>query len=165
MTSVSSTGPAGGDRGGPAPWRTRFDSARATILAARPSPMIESQVGAVERSLNEAETDRQALHQAIAGIDPARVGAELKTALRSGDGNDHLIASLRRRHETVSDLLNRLERLDQQVDATVADLETLAARTVAGGLRSDGDGARRELDQLHDDVEALAQAHRELEAL
>ena len=113
MTSLSSTGPTGGERGGAASWRARFDAARATMAAARPSAMIESQIGAVERSLQEADGDRQTLGHAIVGIDPDRVTAELKAALRSGAGNDRLIASLRRRHETVNDLLNRLEQLDR----------------------------------------------------
>ena len=148
------------------PWRSRVGTARASILANRPSPMIEHQLEAVERSLAEAADDRDRLRRATAGLDPARVTAELKAALRSPDASEPLVDSLRRRHEMVNDLLNRSDQLDQRIEATVTDLETLAARTTTLGLRGDdGEQARRELEQLNLDVELLAQAHRELDEL
>lgn len=140
--------------------------ARSSILGDRPSPLITKQIDAVERSLAEAADDRARLEQATTALDPPKVTAELKAALRSPGADDSLIASLRRRHETVNDLLNRKERLDQRIEATVTDMETLALRTATHGLRGDdGAQARKELDQLNLDVELLAQAHRELDLL
>ncbi len=135
------------------------------ILANQPGHMIEHQLVAVERSLVEAEQDRANLGQAVAGLEPERVTAELKTALRSPGVDQGLVDSLRRRHETVNDLLNRLDALDQRVERTVADLETLAARVSVGAVGRGSERARQELEQLELDVEALAAAHREIEHL
>ncbi|MEL6983119.1 MAG: hypothetical protein AAFO29_11905 [Actinomycetota bacterium] len=163
---MAGNSPTPGQTGLPEPWQRRVGSARASILGDRPSPMIINQIDAVERSLGEAAQDRARLARATADLDPQRVTAELKAALRSPGADEALVASLRRRHETVNDLLNRRERLDQRIEATVTDLETLALRTAAQGLRGDdGKQARRELDQLSLDVELLAQAHRELDHL
>ncbi|MEM9564042.1 MAG: hypothetical protein AAGA93_15590 [Actinomycetota bacterium] len=149
----------------PPAWQGRVDRARATILDNRPGELIESQLGTVQRSLSEAEQDRRHLHRTLSGLDQAKVSADLKAALRSPDADPALVASLRRRHETVNDLLNRLDQLDQQIEATVADLETLAIRTGEFGLRAGDDAARREIDQLALDVQALEAAHREIEHL
>lgn len=154
-----------GPTDGRAPWQDRVDRARAVILGNRPGPVIENQLATVERSLVEAEGDRRHLRRTVADLQPERVSADLKAALRSPDVSDTLVTSLRRRHETVNDLLNRLDRLDQQVEATVADLETLAARTSEIALRSGTATAAREIEQLGLDVEALAAAHREIEHL
>ncbi len=156
------------DRGSPPPppaWQRRVDRARATILGNRPGDLIENQLATVQRSLSEAEGDRVHLHRTLSGLDQARVSADLKAALRSPDADPALVASLRRRHETVNDLLNRLDQLDQQIEATVTDLETLAFRTSELGLRATDDAARREIDQLALDVKALEAAHREIEHL
>ncbi len=161
-----SADPAASGPGGLAePWRSRVGSARSAILGNRPGPMIEQQLAAVERSLVEAADDRARLEQATANLDPATATAELKAALRSGAA-EPLVASLRRKHETINDLLNRKEQLDSRIEATVTDLETLAVRTSTLGLRGD-DGAKAtaELDQLALDVELLAEAHRELDHL
>ena len=135
------------------------------ILRQRPGNMIEHQLAAVERSLVEADADRANLEQAVAGLDPERVTGELKAALRAPAVDQSLIDSLRRRHETVNDLLNRLDDLDRRVAVTVADLETLAARVSVGAVGQGGDRAQEELAQLELDVEALAAAHREIEDL
>lgn len=150
----------------PEPWLRRVGAARSAILGDRPSPLIVQQIDAVERSLAEAADDRARLERATSDLDPPRVTAELKAALRTPGADEALVASLRRRHETVNDLLNRKERLDQRIEATVTDMETLALRTATQGLRADdGEQARKELDQLNLDVELLAQAHRELDHL
>lgn len=150
----------------PEPWRSRVGRATATILGNRPSPMVQYQIEAVERSLAEAADDLERLATAAGTLDPATAAAELKAALRSTDASETLVASLRRRHESINDLLNRRDGLQQRVEATVADLETLAIRTSTIGLGDDGDDrARRELEQLHLDVELLAEAHRELDQL
>jgi hypothetical protein len=153
---------------GPRPewWRLRFDRACEGIAHLRPNPETQQRLAAVEYSLVEAEGDRVRLVQAVERLDPERVAADLKRALRSG-ANDDLVLALRRQHETVNGLLNRIEELDQRVTTTLVDVETLAARLTELTLSGLGSGraaetARAELEQLDLDVTTLAEAHREL---
>jgi hypothetical protein len=77
------------------------------------------------------------------------------------------VATLRRRYETVNQLQNRLEDLRGRIDATVADLEHVAARSVelSIGLRADASAVAGELERLHEDLTALELAHEELRDL
>jgi hypothetical protein len=129
----------------------------------RPTAEVSHRLGAIERSLVEADADRDGLVTVLAQLDPERASADLKRALRTPGTSEDLVASLRRRHETVNDLLNRLGDLDQRVETTLVDLETLAARSAEVALLARGrDDTEEHLARLDLDLAALAEAHREL---
>ena len=157
-------------------WSARVAAARATVLRHAETTLRPERLDELERALHGAEADRAALLAAIEELGGDRVTEELKRALRDasrrlgGDAAaDPHVASLRRRHETVNDLRNRVEDLARRIDATVADLELLAARSVelsVGRRLRDGDGdVGAELARLHDDLTALELAHEELRHL
>lgn len=147
-------------------WRQRVDSARALIRHHRHDPTTEARLDRVQVSLDQAAADQASLRQAVAHLDPDRVARELKAAMRATDRSEPLVATLRQRYETVHALQNQLDELSQRIDATVADVETLAARTAQTML---GAGSAPTLDselgQLNDDLTALAAAHDEIAAL
>ena len=138
--------------------------AEGTLRAERVDELVQA--------LHAAEADRAALHAAIDELGGDRVPDDLKQALRDaqrrpGGADDARVAALRRRHETVNGLRNRAEELSRRIDATVSDLELLAARTVelsVGRRLLDGD-VGDELARLHDDLTALELAHEELRDL
>lgn len=121
----------------------------------------------MQGSLDQAAADQASLQQAVAHLDPDRVASELKTAMRATDRSEPLVATLRQRYETVHALQNQLDELTQRIDATVADVETLAAKTAQTmlGAGSSSPALDAELGQLNDDLTALAAAHDEIAAL
>ena len=141
-----------------------MQAARALIRRHRTDAVTEARLDRVEAALAIADQDRAKLDAAVRQLDPARVSAELKAALRNGDTPERLVTTLRRRHEMVHSLSNRLEEINQQIDLTLADLETLAARITHTSFAPAGSDETldAELDQLHLDVTALAAAHREI---
>jgi hypothetical protein len=125
--------------------------------------MTEARLDQVEAALHAADGDLTAIRSALAHLDPERATAELKAALRAPSPSDHHISTLRRRHETVNTLANQLEDLTRRIETTIADLETLAARTAQTMVAAnDHHDPEAELDRLHIDIAALAAAHHEL---
>ena len=147
------------------PWRQRVQAARAIIRRHKTDAVAEARLDRVEAALAIADQDRAKLDAAVRQLDPARVSAELKAALRSGDTPERLVTTLRRRHEMVHSLSNRLEEMNQQIDLRpwpTSKPWPLASPT----RRSPRPAATRHstpsFDQLHLDVTALAAAHREI---
>lgn len=154
------------------PWRARFDRARSLIRDHDSDAGLADRLDAVEAALVEATADQQRLTASIAQLDPERAGRELKDALRNrsrrpGSATDALIETLQRRYRTIHALQDRLEEIETHIDATVVDLESLAARLVelqvTGGRQRDE--LHDDLQRLHDDLTALERAHAELDHL
>jgi hypothetical protein len=125
----------------------------------------------VRRSVAEALVDRVRLQQVLAGLDPERATAELKAALRARSrpdepDNPH-IAALRRRHETIAAVRNRLDELTMSIERTLVDVDTLVAQSAAAAIGSLGTAGSvdEHVNRLRDDVSALAEAHRQLSDL
>lgn len=146
-------------------WRARVDEARALIRSQGTPPWVDDRLDEVERSLAEAEEDRQRLAAAIERLEPERATSELKEALRSGRIEESRVAALRRRHDTVHELLNRRDALESRIDAAVVDLELLAARVLTMSTGDAEDEVGTHLERLRDDIRALEQAHDELGSL
>jgi hypothetical protein len=154
-------------------WRDRFDTA-ATMIRSRPQPArVDDRLSDLEAALTTAHIDDEKLAKAIEQLDPGGTADQLKQALRSaeqrlptseGIDNDRLITALRRRYETVNDLMNQRHDMAQRVSDSIADLELLAVET----LHSDGSAERgmRDLDdcfeRLDIDLRALESARQEL---
>lgn len=163
--------PAEPARVGEPPWRHRLDEARRIIRGHGADPTMDARLDDVEHRLLAAEADHAQLTSVIAQLDPERATRELKDALRArergGSVTDDAITALRRRHETVHQLQNRREELRSRIDATVADVEHLAGRTVEVALvsRSGSSPLGAELDRIRRDLTALEQAHDEIRRL
>lgn len=146
-------------------WRSRFDRARRLVLAQDPPSWVAEQLTGLERALAGADTDRRRLAAATAELDIDGAAEKLKHALRDPNpspAHADLVAALRRRYESIHELLNREAALAASVERALVDLDLLAARSVDLGGRTDrwrlDDGVRR----LADDLTALDLAHREL---
>lgn len=145
----------------------RIEDARKVISRHAGSSAALVVLDDIERSLTTAVDDRERLEQVLTDLDPERATAELKAALRSRsspeDADTPEITSLRRRHDTINALQNRLDELSRRIERTFVDVETLAAQTAVASLASSDDGGVAEqLRQLTDDAAALEAAHREL---
>lgn len=152
------------DRPEPA-WRQRVAAARSLIDGQRPPSWILERLSAFERALEAAHDDRDRLAAGLAHLDADRSARELKDALRRSDpseGHRRLVASLRERYETIHRLHNRVDELEAAIDRALADIDVLAARSVA--LRAGDDEWRLDatVQQLDDDLLALERAHAEL---
>lgn len=141
------------------------------IRSNRPPAWVEDRLDAVETALLAAEDDRRRLTEAVEQLDPDRSSRELKDALRAnhrrpGTIADERVALLRRRYDTVHQLLDRRDHLERRIDSSVVDLELLAVRSVELAATS-GDrwGLDDELDRLRIDLDALEQARAEIEHL
>ncbi len=122
----------------------------------------------LERLLADSEVDHDRLASSVDQLDIERARDELKSALRFADGSPahcELIGSLRRRYETINELINRQSALRAAIDRTVVDLELLAARSVELGSRDDLWRLDESVRRLQHDVDALELAHREVEAI
>ncbi len=152
-------------------WVPRAAAARARVAAAGDDSGTLMVVDRVIADLHLAEADRASLRAALADLDPDRAAAELKNALRSRldptAEDTALIATMRRRHDTVSTMANRLEELEGHIDATLVDLDLLVARIHERTLdRSPNkQSLADELERLRIDSIALAEAHRELDRM
>lgn len=154
-------------------WQPRLDAAW-QLMARHGSERQRSEsrrvLDRVSDALTEVSNDRASLAESIAQLDPDRVAAELKTALRARPDptapDDSRITSLRQRHELNHRLLDRLEALDAQIEQTLIDVDTLAARTVELSFAASGsDDFSGELARLNDDLVALTAAHAEIASL
>ncbi len=148
-------------------WSARIDTARA-MLRDLHGASFDDHLTAIDRALRTADLDRAELARAIRRLDPDRAAAELKAALRSRRDatgpDDPLVLTLRRRHESIHALQNRLDDLDRHIEATLVDLDVLVARSVEQSLVRSSAPIRLddELERLRLDAEALAAAHAEL---
>ncbi|MEM9464306.1 MAG: hypothetical protein AAGA90_02985 [Actinomycetota bacterium] len=154
----------------PGPRDPRLAAARATIAAhgadARALTLIEEIDGAIE----VARADQRKLESSLAALDPARAAAELKTALRRRSSptapDTPEIQALRRRHETINRLANRVDEIEEQISRTLVDAETLAAQTIVTAIdRAEDAEFRRQLGALQRDAALLADAHRDVAEL
>lgn len=145
----------------------RLASARATIADHGADPSALRLIEEIDVAIAVAQEDRHKLQSSWQALGPERAASELKEALRrrptptSPDTPE--IVALRRRHETISRLANRVDEIDEQIGRTLADAETLAAQTIVTAIdRSEDAEFRRQLTALQRDAEALAAAHREV---
>lgn len=149
-------------------WKQRLDRARRVIEQNQDHSAPLVWIDRIEETIRQAQDQDERLRTALAQLDLDHVERELKAALR--DKHDHtaedsaLILTLRRRRETIHSLIDQREAIDDQIATTLADLDTLAARTAAGpGFGGDTDEPFREdLQRLEDDINALAAAQREI---
>ena len=145
----------------------RLAAVRATIADHGADPAALELIDEIDGAIDVARTDRRKLEASLAALDPARANAELKTALRRRvsptDADTPEIVALRRRHETISRLANRIDDIDEQISRTLIDAETLAAQTIVTAIdRSEDAEFRRQLSSLRRDAALLAAAHRDV---
>lgn len=155
------------DSDAPGPRDPRLAAARATIVEHGADPSALELIDEIDAAIDTARTDQRKLESSLAALDPARATAELKTALRRRtaptEPDTPEIAALRRRHETISRLANRVDEIDEQITRTLIDAETLAAQTIVTAIdRTEDAEFRRQLGALQRDAAALAAAHRDL---
>lgn len=153
----------------PPPWQARFDQAKDLILRHSADASTRVRLDDVERSLVDSIDDQERLQSAIEALRPDEASAELKRALRERPTptapDTPLIRTLRERHESISDLQNRLDSLERQQEATLADLDTLAAHLVSSAMSDIARPFEAEVDRLRADAELLRAAHAEIEHL
>ena len=153
----------------PPPWHDRLDRARRLIEQHHGDAVTLHRIDDVERSLADSLDDQTRLREAIRSLDPARATAELKEALRERPNptapDTPLIVTLRERHESINELQNRLELLEQQQEATLADLDSFAAQVVGQSTSTVARPFETELDRLRVDTEALRAARAEIDHL
>lgn len=143
-----------------------MDRARNLMLSYDRSDLTKLRLDEIEAALLQANEDKERLAHALAQLDPERVAAELKQALRSRPDptapDTQVIATLRRRYESVHALQDRLVALEGRIEVSVVDIEACAAAIIDSSLRAGGVAVRPHLDALHADALALAAAHDEV---
>lgn len=156
----------------PTPEDARIEAARATVLRVAPESSALALIDDIQQAVATARADRARLREVLDGLDPDRATADLKQALRERpsplDPDTPHILALRRRHETVAEVRNRLDDLARRIERALVDVETLAAQTAAASIRVDGiddDELDGRLRRLSDDAASLAAAHQELSDL
>ena len=154
----------------PPPWRGRVDRARKLILSYDDSELTELRLDEIDDALVQANQDKERLAAALSQLDPDRVAAELKEALRSRPDptapDTPVITTLRRRYESVHALQDRQVALETRIEISLVDIEACAAAIIDSSLRSGERAAMRShLDALHSDALALASAHDEIAAI
>ncbi len=147
----------------------RIDAAKARLSRFAPAS-TEALIGDLRMAVADALADRERLRALIGELNPERIGAELKQALRErrdpSAEDDRRVASLRSRYESVSHLQNKLDEVEGNIATALVDLDTTVAEAAAAALASQESGnVDRHLQQLKADTAALAAAHRELEHL
>ena len=143
----------------------RLAAARATIADHGADPAALDLIDQIDGAVTTARADRRKLEGSLASLDADRAAAELKAALRErptpSSPDTPRITALRRRHETIARLANRVEEIDDQIRRTLVDAETLAAQTIVSTLdRAEDAEFRRQLSTLQRDAASLAEAHR-----
>lgn len=159
-----------GPKEAPPPWKGRTDRARKLVLSYDNSELTRHRLDEIETALSQANRDKERLTGALAQLDPDRVAAELKRALRSRPDptapDTPVIETLRRRYESVHTLQDRLDSLETRIEMSLIDIEACAAAIINSSLGAAGGGAiRTHLDALHADALSLAAAHDEIAAL
>jgi hypothetical protein len=158
----------------PPPWHDRLQRARKLIEDHHnDSSIVDSsivvRVDEVERSLADSLDDQKRLRAALEALSPDEATSALKRALRERldptAPDTALIITLRERHESINELRNRLEALERQQEATLVDLESVAAHVVEHSTSSVARPFASELDRLRADAEALRAARAEIEHL
>ena len=125
---------------------------------------LRSRIDAGVEAVWDAARRATELERVLASLDPERITAELKQARRSG-ADEHLVAALTARFESVQKLLNALDEgrsrlpvLEARLATAVARTAELALTTSAGGI----DAVQADLDSLVVELRALGEAHTEL---
>lgn len=154
----------------PPPWKGRIDRARNLALSYDNSELTKLRLDEIEAALSQANQDKERLTDALAQLDPDRVAAELKGALRSRPDptapDTPVIETLRRRYESVHTLRDRLDSLENRIEMSLIDIEACAAAIIDSSLGAGGGAVMRShLDALHTDALSLAAAHDEIAAL
>ena len=122
----------------------------------------------VETRLETVVGDCVQLEVTIEQLNPTEVTRALKTALRqrasATDPDTPEIESLRRRHDTVHGLMNRLHALRTDMDRILVEVDTLVAQSVTASIAPTGHDPILDVQirQLTSDAAALAAAHDEL---
>lgn len=146
----------------------RLDEARATIRRHAPASPALDVIDGVEASLEGAVGDCVRLEATIEQLNPTAATHQLKVALRQRPDvtapDTAEIAALRRRHDTVHELMNRLHRLRTGMDRTLVDVDTLVAQVVTASIATDPDDPAidQQIRQLTDDARALTAARDEV---
>jgi hypothetical protein len=149
------------------------DAAERLIVDHDARPAVIARLAGLRTALEDAESDRRRVAAALEGLHPDRVLRELRDALRDrstgvtgGPDADDLVATLRGRYEAVQALQDRDEALGARVDATVAELERLSARTLEASVtRASHGDLTTDLQRLSDDLAAMQVARDELRGL
>jgi hypothetical protein len=151
--------------------QVRLDEARASIRRHNSTSPVLDVLDDVERSLESAVQDCVRLEQTIEQLNPTKATQDLKLALRmrpnANSSDSEQISALRRRHDTVHALMNRLSGLRGRMDRTLIDVDTMVAQSVTAVVASDSYDRmlERQLGQLTDDAAGLTKAHQELDLL
>ncbi len=171
------------------PWSARVAAARQLIVdalgvgsdgvgsdgvVAPAAGTVLDGVDRIDLALAEAAGDLQGLENAIEQLDERAATVQLKTALRARPDptapDTPLIGSLRQRRHSFHTLVNRRRALLEDVEQSLTDLDTLAARCLEHAHerrpdRFDRSALADEVQRLDQDLAALAEAHRELDRL
>lgn len=146
----------------------RLDEARATIARHAPTSPALDVIDGVEVSLEGAVADCVRLEATIEQLNPSAATHQLKVTLRQRPDvtapDTAEITALRRRHDTVHDLMNRLHRLRTRMDRTLIDVDTLVAQVVTASITTDphDPAIEQQIWQLTQDAEALTAARDEV---
>ena len=122
----------------------------------------------VERSLGVALDDRDRIRSSLDELDLDSATRELKAALHARvsvtEPDTPAIAALRQRYDTIHVLRRRVGAVEEHIQKTLIDLDTLRANVAA--MPSYGAGASSDLSaRLADDAAALRAAHEEIEGI
>ncbi len=149
----------------------RLDEARGVIERHAPLSPALHVLDEVERSLESAVADCVRLERTIEQLNPTAATQELKVVLRQRAvvtlPDTPRVEALRRRHDTVHGLMNRLYDLRCRMEQTLVDVDTLVAQSVTASVApvADDPMLRVQIHQLTTDATALAAAHDELSSL
>lgn len=146
----------------------RLDEARATIRRHEPASPALVVLDEIERSLEGAVLDCLRLEATIEQLNPSAATRDLKVVLRQRADvtmpDTTEVTALRRRHDTVHDLMNRLHRLRTRMDRTLVDVDTLVAQCVTAsiGTHAHDSVLDEQIRQLTHDAAVLTSARDEV---
>lgn len=140
----------------------RIEAARSAVRRhGEPRPIVVHSIDKIEDAVTRALADCTRISESLEDFDQDRIGNELKAALRTKsrptDPDTPQILSLRRRHEAVHALRNRLEERTADIDRALVDLETFVAERAMAAATSDEAFADLQhwVDVLDRDAQAL----------
>jgi len=131
-------------------------------------PAALAVIDEVEVQLQTVVGDCVQLELTIEQLNPTDATRTLKVALRqrasATEPDTPEIESLRRRHDTVHGLMNRLYALRSNMDRILVEVDTLVAQSVTASIAPAGHDPILDVQirQLTSDAAALAAAHDEL---
>ncbi len=146
------------------------------MIRSRPQPgWIDDRLDDLAAALTAAHIDIENLSKSIDQLDPTETAAQLKQELRAAehrlptahdaDGNRR-IESLRRRYDTVHDMMNQRLEIAQRVADSIADLELLAVESMRtdGAISTERYGLDDHLERLEIDLAALRSAREDVDS-